>query len=183
MFATTNRLLLAVAPICFAALAGVADGAITHCEVTKTVWTQIESGHYCQATGGDWCDSGWKWASYSPGWMFSCSRDGCTREICDVCLSGSYKSGFSNGFATSCTKNDDGDDYDYDYDYDYDDLVTHFPRLHQQTMPVRMMMDVKSGEFCKFAIGVCHDRSGNYEGVCISRPVTPVICSRVFDPV
>jgi hypothetical protein len=95
-----TRLLLFVTPIVFAALAGTADGAITNCNKSTNQWVQIEDGYYCQASG--WCSSGWTWASYHMGAF--CSRDGCTREICDECVAGYHKSGYSHGYPTACQK-------------------------------------------------------------------------------
>lgn len=33
-----------------------------------------------------------------------CDKDGCKREVCDACRTGYYKSSFSHGYATACSK-------------------------------------------------------------------------------
>lgn len=100
-FVSTKQLVSFVAPLFFA-LAGMTDGAITNCwNVNPNQWIQIESGYYCSAV--DWCPSGWSWEAYTPCYA-CCSRDGCKREVCKECYSGSYKSGFSEGYATLCTR-------------------------------------------------------------------------------
>ena len=79
----------------------MAGGAITDCKmVNPTQWIQIEYGYFC--SGSNWCPNGWSWETYDKCWGYR-SKDGCKREVCNDCFSGKYKSGFSQGYATSCT--------------------------------------------------------------------------------
>eukprot|EP00984_Skeletonema_dohrnii_P030152 scaffold21373_cov72-Skeletonema_dohrnii-CCMP3373.AAC.1 len=100
-FVIMKQLLSLVTPFLFAALVGKADAFIEDCiNVNPAQWIEIEYGWNCQSYS--WCPSGWSWEAYETAWGY-CSRDGCKREVCLECVAGAFLSGFSEGYATSCT--------------------------------------------------------------------------------
>jgi hypothetical protein len=73
---------------------------INNCQRDKFAWYNLDG---CTVGVPD-CDRGWESREYRIRCKPFTDEDGCRRKVCDQCNSGYFKSGFSRGFATSCTK-------------------------------------------------------------------------------
>mmetsp|Transcript_46489 Transcript_46489/g.140840 ORF Transcript_46489/g.140840 Transcript_46489/m.140840 type:complete len:2055 (-) Transcript_46489:76-6240(-) len=95
-----------VAPLLALLLVSPALAAISNCSRHDTAWHSKENHCVC---GHPSCGSGWSLAVHTRccdifGCKQLCDKDGCKRQVCNECSTGYYKSGFSRGHATACSK-------------------------------------------------------------------------------